>query len=30
MEGGYNLETLGDTVLAHVGELQAGSAETRP
>ena len=30
MEGGYNLETLGDTVLAHVRELQAGSAETRP
>jgi acetoin utilization deacetylase AcuC-like enzyme len=25
MEGGYNLETLGETVRAHVGELQSGS-----
>jgi acetoin utilization deacetylase AcuC-like enzyme len=23
MEGGYNLETLGETVRSHVGELQA-------
>ncbi len=30
MEGGYNLETLGNTVLAHVRELHAGNAETRP
>jgi len=25
MEGGYNLETLGETVRAHVGELQSGN-----
>ncbi len=30
MEGGYNLETLGNTVLAHVRELHAGNAENRP
>ena len=25
MEGGYNLETLGETVRAHVQELESGS-----